>query len=91
MITGKTLRLGSMEHKEFFIGLEFQMSGKVYRCTDVGTRTATAIHLDPNLDESWFKGPTYAVVETVIDEDDMMACQINSHHNRKLQWLRSQR
>lgn len=67
-----------MEHKDFSIGLEFQMSGKQYRCTDVGTRIVTAIHLDPNLDPSWFKGPTYAVVEHVIDEDDMEACCIES-------------
>ena len=65
-----------MEHKEFFIGLEFYQSGRPYRCTDVGTRTATGIYLDPELDSSWFKGPTYAVVEHVIDEDDMMACDL---------------
>lgn len=65
-----------MKVNDFKIGLEFWMSGKQYRCTDVGSRVATAIHLNPDLDSSWFKGPTYAVVEIVIDEDDMMACEI---------------
>lgn len=65
-----------MKVSDFRIGLEFWMSGKQYRCTDVGSRTAVAIRLDPNLDSSWFKGPTYAVVEHVIDEDDMETCSI---------------
>lgn len=65
-----------MEVSDFKIGLEFWMSGKKYRCTDVGSRVAIAIHLDPELNSSWFKGPTYAVVEHVIDEDDMRACSI---------------
>jgi hypothetical protein len=66
-----------MEHKEFFIGLDFEMSGKRYRCTDVGTRIITAIRLDKE-DESWYKGPTYAVLEIVIDEDSMLACKTES-------------
>jgi hypothetical protein len=65
-----------MKVSDFKIGLEFWMSGKQYRCTDVGSRIVAAIHLAPELDSSWFKGPTYAVVEHVIDEDDMMACSI---------------
>lgn len=73
--------LFNMEHKDFYIGLEFYQSGRPYRCTDVGTRTATAIYLDPELDPSWFKGPTYAVVEHVIDEDDMRACKLEGRHD----------
>ena len=63
-----------MKVSDFKIGLEFWMSGKQYRCTDVGSRVIVAIHLDPDKDLSWFKGPTYAVVEKVIDENDMSAC-----------------
>ncbi len=64
-----------MEHKEFSIGLEFQMSGKRYRCTDIGSRVVIAIRLDKE-DPSWYNGPPYAVVEIVIDEYDMEACNL---------------
>lgn len=42
-----------------------------YLCTDIGTRTIIVIHLDLNKDQSWFKGPPYAVPEIVLDEDDL--------------------
>ena len=64
-----------MEHKDFSIGLDFYLSGKPCRCTDVGTRVIAAIHLNKE-DPSWYKGPTYAVLEFVIDEDSMMACTL---------------
>lgn len=62
-----------MEHKDFSIGLEFQMASKLYRCTDVGSRIITAIRLDKE-DDSWYNGPPYAVAELVIDEYDMLTC-----------------
>jgi hypothetical protein len=61
---------------EFHIGLEFEMSGKRYRCTDVGTRVIVAIELAPGLSEDWFNGPPYAVREIVIDEYDLPACSV---------------
>lgn len=64
----------AMELNDFKIGHDFWMSGKQYRCTDIGTRIIAAIHLDPTLTPDWFRGPTYAVVEYVIDEDDFGAC-----------------
>lgn len=62
-----------MRHEDFRIGLDFTMSGSPWRCTDVGTRVVVAIKLDAP-DESWYRGPTYAVLEHVIDEDDFAAC-----------------
>ena len=63
-----------MKVSDFKIGLDFWMSGKQYRCTDIGSRIITAIHLNPDQGLSWLKGPPYAVVEQVIDENDMPAC-----------------
>jgi hypothetical protein len=64
-----------MERRDFYIGLEFWMSGARWRCTDVGTRTVIAIKLDAP-DDSWYNGPPYAVVEHVIDEYDLPACSL---------------
>ena len=64
----------SMNHSDFHIGLNFFMSGQKWLCTDVGSRVVVAIHLDPNLDPTWFHGPPYAVDETTIDEYDFPAC-----------------
>jgi hypothetical protein len=67
---------GWMEHSEFRTGTEFYCDMKRYRTTDVGSRTVVAIHLDPKHNESWFKGPTYAVTEIVFDESDIQACEL---------------
>jgi len=62
--------------------------GRLWRCTDIGTRTIVAIRIDrvevggsPALGgplsgaeaeaEGWFRGPPYAVVESVFDENDI--------------------
>lgn len=67
-----------MKHSEFEIGKTFFASaGFEWLCTDKGTRTITAIMLAPDLDKSWFKGPPYAVEETVFDEYDMKSCYTN--------------
>ena len=66
-----------MKHSEFRIGERFTCGGKTWRCTDVGTRTVAAIHLDSDLirmDRSWFRGPPYAVSEEVFDENDIEGC-----------------
>jgi hypothetical protein len=60
---------------EFSIGLEFFMSGRRWRCTDVGGRTVVAIELDQS-DPSWYSGPPYAIVEHVIDEYALPACSL---------------
>jgi hypothetical protein len=60
-----------MKHSEFRIGLEFLTASGRWRCTDVGNRTIAAIKLDPDHDPTWYNGPPYAVVEHVLDEDDL--------------------
>lgn len=65
-----------MKHSDFKIGEKFFASaGFEWLCTDKGTRTITAIMLDPDKDVSWFNGPPYAVEEVVFDEDDFSSCQ----------------
>jgi hypothetical protein len=64
-----------MKHADFRIGEEFTMStGQVWRCTDIGSRTISAIDLTHGDDESWYVGPPYALQEIVFDEHDMHAC-----------------
>lgn len=71
-----------MKHSDFYIGLEFYSSaGFLWRCTDVGTRTFSAIHLDYEKDQSWFNGPPYAVQEIVFDEDDFSSCYLSLKEN----------
>lgn len=64
-----------MQYKDFEIGQTFFASaGFKWLCTDKGTRTISAIMLDPYKDESWFVGPPYAVEEVIFDEHDMKSC-----------------
>ena len=86
-----------MDLDQFHIGVEFWMSGHLYRCTDIGTRTIVAIRISGDHpvvlmqggvqsvrtltraeaeEQGWFSGPTYAVVEHVMDEDDLEACSL---------------
>lgn len=67
-----------MKHSEFYIGLDFVASaGFIWRCTDVGTRTITAIHIEDGRDPSWYSGPPYPVSETVFDEYDLPSCSLS--------------
>jgi hypothetical protein len=81
-----------MRHAEFKIGGTFRCGGgRLWRCTDIGTRTIVAIRIDrvevggsPALRrtlsgveaeaEGWFRGPPYAVAESVFDENDIEGC-----------------
>lgn len=63
-----------MKHEEFREGASFWTASGEWRCTDVGRRTIIAIQLEPQLDPSWFKGPPYAVGESVFDEYDLEGC-----------------
>lgn len=67
-------RMQSMTKDEFKIGEEFLCGGKVWRCTDIGTRVIVAIALDHDDDPSWYNGPPYAVLESVFDEYDQEGC-----------------
>ena len=66
-----------MEHSEFHIGLEFFLGGVRWRCTDVGTRTISAIKLDAP-DDSWYNGPPYAVAEFCLDEYTIEGCSLEN-------------
>ena len=67
------------------------LGARLWRCTDIGTRTIVAIRIDrvevggspPRRRtlsgaeaeaEGWFRGPPYAVVESVFDENDIEGC-----------------
>lgn len=63
-----------MKHSDFAIGLEFfEPLGNRLRCTDVGTRTVSAIRLDHD-DPIWYQGPPYIVDEVVLDEHEIERC-----------------
>ncbi len=67
-----------MKHSDFYIGLEFFASaGFVWRCTDVGKRTITVIHIEDGRDAIWYNGPPYPVTETVFDEYDLPGCYLS--------------
>lgn len=65
-----------MKHADFHIGLEFVASaGFRWRCTDVGTRTILAIHLDRD-NPHWYQGPPYIAKEVVFDEREIESCHL---------------
>ncbi|CAD6548662.1 hypothetical protein LMG27952_04765 [Paraburkholderia hiiakae] len=59
-----------MKPSDFHTGLEFLCGPFWWRCTDVGTRTVTAIRLDED-DPVWYRGPPYMVDEVVFDEVEL--------------------
>jgi hypothetical protein len=65
-----------MRHEQFELGGTFWFGGDRWRCTDIGTRTVTAIKLDHDDDPSWYNGPPYAVAEAVFDEYDIEGCTL---------------
>lgn len=67
-----------MKLSEFKIGTEFYTKTGKWRCTDVGTRTITAIKLDKE-DETWYIGPPFAVGEYSFDEYDIEASSLTPY------------
>lgn len=59
-----------MKISDFYKGLEFQNAARRFRCTDVGSRTISAIALDKE-DERWYVGPPYMVDELLFDEKSL--------------------
>ena len=57
----------------FEIGRLFEMGGRLWVCTDVGSRTVCAVPLD-DLVESRDLGPPYSIKERVLDRYDMDGC-----------------
>lgn len=68
-----------MKLQDFKIGETFFGSaGYEWLCTDIGTRTITAIMLEPDKEDYWFKGPPYSVEEKVFDEHEIQALYTNT-------------
>lgn len=64
-----------MKLEDFNIGeLFFAQAGFMWKCTDKGTRTITAIRIENNKKLDWYFGPPYMVEEVVFDENDMLIC-----------------
>lgn len=64
-----------MQLHEFHIGKKFfSRGGFEWLCTDKGTRTITAIMLEPKNSSIWLEGPPYFLNEEVFDEIDMKTC-----------------
>jgi hypothetical protein len=79
-----------MEHSDFRIGTLFRTGSGLWQCTDIGTRTIAAIHLEAvDIDGSegertlnkleaetagLFHGPPYIVGEFSFDEYDIEGC-----------------
>lgn len=59
-----------MKPSDFKLGMEFICGTFWWRCTDVGTRTVTAISLIED-DPVWYEGPPYMVEEVVLDETEL--------------------
>lgn len=67
-----------MKLDEFKIGETFYWhAGFKYLCTDKGTRTISAIHIEYDKDPVWFEGPPYNVDEITLDENDIKSCYKN--------------
>jgi hypothetical protein len=64
-----------MKPSDFRIGLEFICGSFWWRCTDIGTRTVTAIRLVDD-DMVWYEGPPYMVGEVVLDEAELEDCHL---------------
>lgn len=68
-----------MKLEDFHIGLEFfcpaMPPNSLWRCTDVGNRVVVAICLNDHKDDpTWYRGPPYAVMEHVFDENSIVDC-----------------
>jgi hypothetical protein len=77
-----------MKLGEFRIGKSFYLGGRKWVCTDIGTRTVSAICISnativrngkpQTISESelkdWLAGPPYSLAEECLDEEDIVAC-----------------
>ena len=64
-----------MKKEDFQIGVEFYTGTGKWRVTDIGTCTIIAIKLG-ELEESYYTGPPYLVLEHVFDEYDFGGCDL---------------
>lgn len=68
-----------MKVSDFHEGLVFSDAVRDYKCTDVGSRTITAIALDKD-DARWYVGPPYIVPEISFDEKAMKYLFTSADH-----------
>ena len=61
---GRSQGLSRLKPRDFRIGQEFRCGESIFRCTDVGTRTVTAIRLDHVSKQTWKDGE---VTEVPLD------------------------
>lgn len=64
------MKITDFKINEFFYGA----AGFKWLCTDIGTRTITAIMVTDARNSDWIKGPPYALEEKVFDEHAMKIC-----------------
>jgi hypothetical protein len=62
-----------MKHSDYEIETKFTTAMGRWQVTDIGSRVVVAI--PETKDEGWMNGPPYAVVEIVVDEEDIVACE----------------
>lgn len=58
----------------------FGPAGFKWLCTDKGSRVITAIMLEYDKEDCWFKGPPYSLEEKVFDEYEMQSCYNNTQN-----------
>lgn len=86
-----------MEHDDLRTGILSRTGNELWGCTDVGTRTIAAIHLEhvhvngsegPQIlsrqeaeKQALFEGPPYVVGESIFDEYDFEGCEPDVRNN----------
>ena len=67
-----------MQHSDFKVGVDFYTAIGLWRCTDIGQRTITAVRWPEDVEipsgtraQDWLKGPPYPLEEVVFDEKEM--------------------
>lgn len=64
-----------MTLNQFSIGLHFLLKDELWKCTDVGSRTISAIMIIDDRDPSYHIGPPYTAIEWVLNEENIAQCQ----------------
>jgi hypothetical protein len=67
---------------DFKIGEDFLCGDNKWKCTDIGTRTITAINVDASLHPSWLVGPPYVLNEASFDEESQKTCTMTVDGNK---------
>lgn len=65
-----------MNIREFIIGDYFYYNNGKYKCTDIGTRTISAIKILGDENTSIYQGPPYKVTEILFNLDEIKLCKL---------------